>query len=283
MVSVNHEAVIELFRNRPELAVEVISGLLDVQVQTQGSPQRFDSDLSEVAPAEYRADLTLLLEGLGIIVEVQCNRDERKRFSWPVYQAMLRARLERPVLLLVVCLSESVARWSAQPIDMGQPHSVFHPLVLGPVQIPVVRTEAAARATPELGVLSAMVHGQGEHGEEIGRAVVPALTGLDAERSRLYLDLVLTSLSEAARAALEAMMMQGYEYQSDFARRYFSQGQQEGQRQGQCAMLIRLAEKRFGSLPPEVRARLEAANLTTADRWLDRLLTAESLDELVDG
>ncbi len=291
MVSINHEAIVELFRNRPELAVEVLTSVFDVPISSHGSPQRYDSDLSEVVPAEYRADLALILDEMGIIVEVQCNRDGRKRFSWPAYQAVFRARLQRPVVLLVVCLTEPIARWAAEPIDMGQPGFVFQPLVLGPGRIPVVRTEAQARAVPELGVLSAMAHGQGAEAEAIGRAVLPALEGLDAERFGLYLDLVLTSLSEAARATLEAMMLQGYEYQSEFARRYLAQGRQEGrqegveigQLQGQCAMLIRLAEKRFGSLPPEVRARLEAADLTTTDRWLDRLLTASSLDELLDG
>ncbi len=287
MVSVIHEAVVELFRNRPELAVEALTDLLGVPVASQGVPQSYDSDLSETLPPEYRADLALILDEMGIIVEVQRNPDERKRFSWPAYQAVFRARLQRPAVVLVVCLTESIARWSSEPIEMGQPGLIFRPLVLGPAQIPVVRSEEAARTTPELGVLSAMVHGQGEHGEEIGRAVVPVLGGLDAERSRLYLDLVLFSLSEAARAALEAIMIQGYEYQSDFARRYFSQGRQAGveigQRQGQCAVLIRLAEQRFGAMPAESRVRVEAADAQTVDRWLDRLLTASSLDELLDG
>jgi hypothetical protein len=38
-----------------------------------------------------------------------------------------------------------------------------------------------------------------------------------------YGDLVLHSLNEAARQALEAMM-KGYEYQSDFAKKYVAQG-----------------------------------------------------------
>jgi len=287
MVSLDHEAIVELFRNRPELAVEVLTGVLSVPIQAQGVPEVKDANLSEVVPTEYRADLVLRLDEMAIIVEVQRNRDDGKRWVWPAYQVGFRARHRCPVLLLVVTLSESTARWAAQPIEIGHPGFVLRPLVLGPAQIPVIRSEEVARSSPELGVLSAMAHGQGDEAEEIGRAVLPALATLDAERSRLYLDLVLTSLSEAARAILEAAMLQGYEYQSDFARRYHAQGHQEGQQEGRrqerCAVLIRLAEKRFGSVPPEVRARIEAADLSTADRWLDRLLSAESLDELLDG
>ena len=44
------------------------------------------SDLSDLAPAEYRADLVVLLvDGkpvLGIVVEVQLHRDDRKPFTW---------------------------------------------------------------------------------------------------------------------------------------------------------------------------------------------------------
>ncbi len=66
------------------------------------------SELGDVVPPEYRADLVLVLEGadgrpaLAIVIEVQLRGDPRKRFTWPVYVASLRARFECPVLLLVV-------------------------------------------------------------------------------------------------------------------------------------------------------------------------------------
>jgi hypothetical protein len=42
-----------------------------------------------------------------------------------------------------------------------------------------------------------------------------ASLGLDADRSRLYFDLVLASLSEAARRELQTMDPAKYEYQSE--------------------------------------------------------------------
>ena len=127
------------------------------------------ADLTDVQPAEYRADLVvLLLDGLpvlGIVVEVQLSQDDRKRFVWPVYAASLRARLKCQVSLLVVTVDETVARWAAKPIDMGN-GSRFVPLVLRPSGIPEVIDEQQAQSDPELAVLSAMAHGNdAEHGQ----------------------------------------------------------------------------------------------------------------------
>src|SRR5436309_5216412 len=85
-------------------------------------------------------------------------------------------------------------------------------------------SEASRR--PELGVLSALAHGETEQGATIAATVLPAIRGLDDDRARLYYDLVYNSLNEAARRALEAMM-KGYEYQSDFAKKYVAQGRTE--------------------------------------------------------
>src|SRR5215475_13937259 len=52
--------------------------------------------------------------------------------------------------------------------------------------------------------------------------------------SRFYGDIVLHSLNEAARRALEAMM-KGYEYQSDFAKKYVALGRDQGRGEGEVA------------------------------------------------
>ena len=80
------------------------------------------------------------------------------------------------------------------------------PPVLGRQAVPVVTDPAEAARRPELAVLSAMAHGEGELGAAIAAAVMPVIEQLDDERARFYGDLVLTSLNDAARRALEAMM-----------------------------------------------------------------------------
>lgn len=284
MPSQFHEALLLLFRNRPSLAPELLHEALHVELPKYTEARIHSADLTEVQPAEYRADLVVLLLDdapvLGIVVEVQLSPDERKRYVWPVYAANLRAQLECPVHVLVVTADDAVARWASRTIDLGGV-SRFAPLVLGPSGVPEITDESAACADPELAVLSAMAHGCDADiakSVEIATAAQLASLGLDAERSRLYFDLIQNSLSEAARRALRTMNPAKYEYQSDFARKYYGQGKAEGSREALVAIVTRLLTARFGVLSDVVRARIAAASSEELDAVTERLLTAPSLD-----
>src|SRR5664279_3998037 len=101
-----HDVLVRFFRNRPELAPTLLSEALGVEVPHYTEARIESADLTDVLPAEYRADVVVLLvDGkpvLGIVVEVQLEPDERKRFSWPMYVAGLRARFHCRCCLLVV-------------------------------------------------------------------------------------------------------------------------------------------------------------------------------------
>jgi hypothetical protein len=281
MPSQLHEALLLLFRNQPRLAPELLRDALRVTLPPYAEARIESAELTDLQPAEYRADLVVLLFDseplLGIIVEVQLSPDERKRYVWPVYVANLRARLECPVCLLVVTADETTARWAAKPIELGGLNQ-FVPQVLRPSGVPEVTDEATARSDPELAVLSAMAHGSDEDtAKSVQIAVVAQMAslGLDEDRSRLYFDLIAASLSDAARRELQNMDPAKYEYQSDFARRYFAQGKSEG-----CAALVsRLLEIRFGPLPQTARARIAAASLAELGAIGERLLTAHDLQD----
>ncbi len=280
-----HEALLLLFRNRPELAPELLRHALNIPLPAYTEARIDSADLTDIQPAEYRADLVvLLLDGtpvLGIVVEVQLARDDRKDFVWPVYVTNLRARLQCPVCLLVVTSEESVARWASRPIKMGGGNT-FSALVLHPSGVPEILDPDIARSDPELAVLSAMAHGQSpDTGKsvQIALAAQMASLGLDEDRSRLYFDLVLSSLSEAARRALQTMDPAKYEYQSEFARRYLAQGKTEGRAEGRVSLLLRLLSLRFGPLTDDVRARISAASVDELDAIGERLLTAATLEE----
>jgi hypothetical protein len=281
MPSQLHEALLLLFRNRPALAAELLRDALHVQLPPYTEARIDSADLTDLQPAEYRADLVvLLLNGvpvLGIVVEVQSSPDERKQFVWPVYAVNLRARLKCPVCLLAVTPDEAVARWAAKPIELGAGNT-FTPLVLRPSGVPEVIDELQACADPELAVLSAMAHGRDADAAksvQIALAAQMASFGLDEDRSRLYFDLILSSLSEAARRALQTMDPAKYEYQSDFAKRYVAQGRSEGR----AALVIRLLTLRFGPLANEVQGRIAAASIGELDAIGERLLTASTLQE----
>ena len=130
-----------LLRNRPELAPELLRDALHVPLPAYAEARIESAELTDVVPTEYRADLVVLLvDGtpvLGIVVEVQLQKDDRKPFTWPVYVTNLRARLSCPTCVLVVTPVESVAAWARFAIDVG-PGSTFAPLVVGPTAVPVV-------------------------------------------------------------------------------------------------------------------------------------------------
>jgi hypothetical protein len=96
---------------------------------------------------------------------------------------------------------------------------------------------------------------------------------------------VYNSLNEAARRALEAMM-KGYEYQSEFAKKYYGQGRDdgrdEGRKEGERALLLRLLRTRFGELPAAAVARIERAEIASLEGWGERVLSAKTLAEVLD-
>ncbi|MBF0425470.1 MAG: DUF4351 domain-containing protein [Magnetococcales bacterium] len=80
--------------------------------------------------------------------------------------------------------------------------------------------------------------------------------------------------------------------ENEFFRKIFIKGRLEGiqegiqigERQthlkGEAALLLRQLKQRFGSLPGWVPERIDAADATTLETWGDRILTAQSLQEV---
>lgn len=250
----------------------------------RGLPQYTDikvesADLTEVQPAEYRADLVLSLSSdkpvLGIVVEVQLSIDGSKRFTWPAYVANLRARLRCPVCLFVFCRDLRVARWAEEPILIGCTN-VFVPRVLGPENVPEITDEASAVREPELTMLSAMAHGRDPDVTKVVRiaAIARGVSAkLDADRSKLYFDLVLNSLSEAALTVLrQTMNLAEYECQSELAKGYYLA-------RGRVEMVRRLLQARFGRLTDEACAQLARSDSVELCAIIDRSVTAASLQE----
>jgi hypothetical protein len=282
MPSQQHEALVHLFRNSPELALKLLRSTLDGPLPAHSDVKIECADLTDVQPAEYRADLVLSMSNgkpvHGLIVEIQLGFDPRKSFTWPAYVASLRARWECPVCLLVVCADDDLAGRASRPIHLGC-DNWFSPRVIGPNDVPKVLDAVDAEMNPELTVLSAMAHG---HDADVAKAArIAALAQgvsarLDADRSKLYLDLVMNSVSEAVRKVLAKTMLPfKYEYQSDFAKHYVA----EGSVQGRVALITRQLSARFGTLGEEVKEQIASKSIEELEEIGDRLLTAASLEE----
>jgi len=128
--------------------------------------------------------------------------------------------------------------------------------------------------------------------KSIASAAIGAIVGIDAERFRLYLDLILLSLSKSAPEAFEATMSSlGYEYRSDFALRYFGQGKAEGKAEGRSegiaegrmegrlGIILKLLTSRFGPLPDAVQTLVRGAREAQLDTLAEQMLTAQTLED----
>lgn len=278
-----HEALVELFRQCPDLAAELLRGQLGVPVPPYAHAGLGSGDLTDLTPTEYRADTVVVLTRnetpvFAVVVEVQLRRDRAKRWSWPVYLATLRARLQAPVVLLVVCPDRAIAAWCAAAIELGHPDWVLRPVVIAPDRIPVLTDPAEASGSPELAVLSAMAHGAGTDGDKVLSAFLAGVETISGDQANLYTDLVLMTLPAAARARLEELMTTGtYEYKSDFARRYYGQGRAEGE----ATAVLEVLAVRGIEVPDSARERITGCtDLDQLETWVRLAVTVSAIEEL---
>ncbi|MEJ7731959.1 MAG: hypothetical protein WKG00_22455, partial [Polyangiaceae bacterium] len=208
MASATHEGIVILFRERPALALELLAAAGKDPGAAWAVASIEDATFPQSAPA-HRADAVSTFfdergrRVLAAIVEVQLGHDPDKPWTWPLYWATLRARLRCPVVLVVVAVDRAVARWATRALARTLASGPFGPRVLGPEHVPRITDPEVARQTPELAVLSSLVHGNEAGGAHIAAAALESAAHLDASRAALYHDLVRHGLNDAATAALE--------------------------------------------------------------------------------
>ena len=192
--SLMHESLIALIRDNPAFAASLLRDLLHVEVPRFAEARLTEAALPQLVPVEYHADAVVLFVDfvdsknkpvLGTIFEVQLERKERKRYTWPLYAIAARARHECPFVLTVVTPDPAIARWAGRSIELG--NGAFVPRVIGPEGIPRVTDRDQAVREPQLAVLSVMAHGRSEVATAaIGRAAVAAILSLPEEQRLLY-------------------------------------------------------------------------------------------------
>jgi hypothetical protein len=271
--------VLELLPHELRHRLEVLAGALDGSVEVRIS----EADLTRLTPTEYRADLVLEFGNpvrLALIVEVQLSRDPDKRAAWPMYTVGLYTKLRCPVVLVVVAVTDVVARWCAQPILLGHPGLVLRPVVVGPDLIPLVDDAVVARGEPELLVLSAMAHGRGPHGMRLAKTAAESLVSIAPERARLYTDLVLMHLGEAAKSWLEKTMdVANYQVQSEFLKRLEAEASERGLQRGlQQGLQQGLLDERSQAVLEVLRAR----GLDVTQEVEEGLKSVRDLDRLAE-
>ncbi len=213
MPTLEHNVLVEMFRENPELAPHFLVTLFHLEIPPHASVAVVESSLDQLIPVEFRADLVLELRDakgtlvLAIVLEAQRDKDPDKRFSWPVYLTVVRAKKRCGAVVLVVAPDAEVAAWSAENIDLGLGLGSVKPLVLGPAIVPEITDPAEAEKATELSVLSAVAHGNGPNGLAVLRAALVTLGRLDREHATVYFQIIWNGLREPIRQAMEALVM----------------------------------------------------------------------------
>ncbi len=242
MPSISHQALVTLVRDNPSLGAYLFEAATGQKLPSGSELQLTSAQFTDLQPPEYSSDAAYVIRypsakggsnvagGGAVIFEAQLTRDEDKRGAWFRYSAAMYSQRRSPVTVIVLAVSDAMARWCARPLSYDHVgRNIFRPEVLGPAQLPRITDASQAERLPALAVLSVAAHGNEDGGEEVALAALGACRRLDKERGTQYADFVLSWLSDAARLALEELMAQNnYEYQSDFAKSYFAQGREEG-------------------------------------------------------
>jgi hypothetical protein len=291
-----HAVLVDLFRNAPNLAPDLLRAVgLGEDGLGSASPRLLDSTFPVPTP-DYHVDLAVACDdGAGgprlvILVEVQLAMDPPKLRSWPLYQAAAVARFKCDACVLVLAIDEKVAAWASVPVPLGPGGSVFRAVVVGPADVPRLAPEGAARQSPELALLSALCHGEREP-ELIGLAVasIAKLEEREAKQGRAYFDLLRYHLGEALDRALEAIMATSeHKYLSDFARKYYGEGEAMGQAKGLAegarTALLTVIAARGVPLNEDDRARIDAcSDRRMLDAWLAHAVHASTAKEVFEG
>ena len=105
----------------------------------------------------------------------------------------------------------------------------------------------------------------------------------------VYDEQTLRNMIRAVRPEEEATMMSQFAQdirktaRQEALREGRMEGLREGEARGEAKLLLRQLSRRFQPLPEGISERIHGADPDTIERWADRLLEAESLDEIFTG
>lgn len=243
-------------------------------------------------------------EALLVVLEAQLGEDAIKALRWPLYVAGAHNRTKTPTILVVVTDSAKVAQWASRPIDVGLGRMVLRPFVLGPEQIPHDLDLEEARRHPILAVLAVVAHGRSEAAGRIVSVALEAVRPL-VERGdplgMLAMDVIAAFIDETRLAKLKEneMDLELLPPVSEFGKRHFARGREEGLRHGReeglrhgrehgredgfARALLTVLETRGLGMTDVIRAKVMGCHdVELLGTWLRRASTAEDLWSVFD-
>ena len=292
-LTVTHEAPLELIRQHPDLAVDLVRAMTGVPVPDDARADLGPTSLNAVVPAEFTADSVVIVSDrtagkplLVIVVEPQGRDDRTKAYSWPAYLANVREAVQCPrAVLIVVCPDPREAEKCRQVIQMGHPGWDLWPIVIDPLHAP-----DAAGAGPYLILFLACLPALDMESEAGARQVLAAIrdTGASHADRRRLTAIILKRASGAARQILEDMMSTT-EWKDDFIESYVQIGIEQGREQGleqgaanaKAQDVLKVIDARGLTPTQEQRAKITATvGIAQLDLWFDRALTADTAADI---
>ncbi|MEW1846178.1 hypothetical protein AB0392_50190 [Nonomuraea angiospora] len=288
MPSPRHDALIELFRESPQLAVDILRDVLKVELPAT-PVVRLESTTFNTRPSDdIEADVVIVLGPPqapvhAIIVEIQQDKSKKPQ-QLARYAAALWLLLSCDVTVLLVSPDRNAAAYYAQPIESGLTGYRLQAQVLGPDSIPAITDPQQAAAQLGLSTMAVMVHGR-------DRKVVEAFAAALAERRpdehgpQYYEYAYSMSGPDVRRLMEEIMKSTTWPVYSPFAREHFGRGREEGKAEGEVLeaarmVLLVLAARGF-DVPDETKAKIVACtDLARLEVWATRAVTARTLLDL---
>jgi hypothetical protein len=284
-----HEGPLDLVRQHPEIAAELIRGTAGILLPGEVAVSLAPTDMSAVVPVQYLADMVVLLSDaatgepvLAVVIEPQLRDSDTKRYSWPVYVTTARRLAKCPAAALVVlCPDPAEAEKCRRLIRTGHPGFDLAPIVIDSGGPP-----GADGGGPYLTVFAASMGGFDMASEPGARRVLDAMASTEvSDGDRLRMTAIIMRLaSDAARQILEAMMTTS-EYEKTFVERIHEQGIAEGEvkgkAEGKAEAVLRLLDAR--RLAPSREQRQQVTSCTDSaqlDLWFDRAITAGTAAEV---
>lgn len=286
-----HDTPLKLCREKPGFAAELAGDILGLPIPDHDEILPYSESGTDPEVRDLNADNVVVCRRgktnrLGIIVEVQREKDKRKLFSWPAYQVNFRHRIKAPTVLIVVCQNPAVAAWAAEPIETGQPGSDFRMQVLSPLNYPKLFENSKSGEFAERMVLGTLIHEKSEDIERLLIAAEAELAPLAEDKAKRYTEYMLGQLSEHPRTILEALMQQEtYPYQSKLLADREAQGEARGEAKGRVEeateTLLELIETRGVRITANERRRIEdSGDLEQLRSWRKLAFTARSAADI---
>ncbi|MFI9200360.1 hypothetical protein [Streptomyces sp. NPDC053048] len=295
MVTSHHEAAHRIFQDCPELLAPVFR-LLDVPFPAKASVEVLTADATEIRPLERRVDSVLRIEppdgssGFLLAIEAQGRRDPAKAVSWAYYLSFLMAKYACPALLLVVCHDKATANWAAGPFRLGPEGWTalsVHPLVLGPVNVPVITDPERAARNLALATFSAMTHARSKEAPTILEALARALAMADEESVAYYAELLEIGLGETPAGDIWRNLMPRSYFpgRGTLIEKTFLDGEAKGRAEGRveerAQMVLHVLEKRGIPVPDEIRERVTSCTyLDILADWMDRAFVVSKAEDI---